>query len=214
MDTRTIGSLEVSLVGLGGNNFGGRLDAKQTRAVVDAALDAGINFVDTADVYGATRSEEYLGEALEGRRDRVVLATKVGGPLGDEAGASPARVRRAAEASLRRLRTDRIDLYQLHRPDPNTPMVETAGGVCRAAARGQGHRDRLLELRAPALLREQRRCRQRRGRRPLRQRSEPLQPARPRRRGGGAPPLRRAGARLCALLSAGNRAAHRQVPPG
>ena len=126
MDRRRIGALEVSVVGLGCNNFGVRLDAERTAAVVHAALDVGINFFDTADIYGETRSEEFLGRALAGRRDSVVIATKFGLPI-DEArqGAKPAYVRRAVEDSLRRLGTDRIDLYQLHRPDPSVPIAET-----------------------------------------------------------------------------------------
>jgi aryl-alcohol dehydrogenase-like predicted oxidoreductase len=130
METRRIGSLEVSLVGLGCNNFGGRLDSERTLSVVDAALDAGINFFDTADIYGGTRSEEFLGRALQGRRDRVVLATKFGMRIDDQRqGAKPDYVRRAAEDSLRRLNTDRIDLYQLHTPDPETPIAETLAAL-------------------------------------------------------------------------------------
>jgi aryl-alcohol dehydrogenase-like predicted oxidoreductase len=126
METRRIGSLDVTLVGLGCNNFGGRLDEERSVAVIDAALDAGINFFDTADIYGGTRSEEIIGRALRGRRDRVILATKFGMPLDDtRKGASAAYVKRAAEDSLRRLQTDRIDLFQLHRPDPETPIGET-----------------------------------------------------------------------------------------
>src|ERR687894_746217 len=117
METRRIGSLEASVVGLGCNNFGYRLGADTTSAVVDAALDAGINFFDTADVYGDTQSEEFLGRALRGRRDDVVLATKFGARVDEQRkGARPDYVRQAVEDSLRRLRTDRIDLYQLHRP--------------------------------------------------------------------------------------------------
>ena len=115
------------MVGLGCNNFGRRVDEAQSRTVVDAALDAGITLLDTADVYGDTRSEEYLGRILEGRRDRVVLATKFGSRIDESrpGGASPAYVRRAVEDSLRRLRTDRIDLCQLHEPDEETPIAET-----------------------------------------------------------------------------------------
>lgn len=129
MRTRTIGSLKVSVVGLGTNNFGERLNVAQTRKVVDAALDAGINFLDTADIYGDTDSERFLGEVLCNRRENVVLATKFGVPIDDEhpGGASPAYVRRALEDSLRRLQTDVIDLYQLHEPDPATPIAETIG---------------------------------------------------------------------------------------
>ena len=138
MRTRRIGSLEVSLAGLGTNNFGRRLDLAGTRAVVDAALDAGVTLLDTADVYGATRSEEFLGSALAGRRDRVVLATKFGMRIDDTrpGGAGPAYVRSALEDSLRRLRTDRIDLYQLHQPDPATPLADTIAVL--AALRDEG----------------------------------------------------------------------------
>ena len=130
METRRIGSLSVSLAGLGCNNFGGRLDQAATYEVVDAALDAGVTFFDTADIYGGTRSEEYLGRALAGRRDRVVIATKFGHEIDAERrGARPEYVRRAAEDSLRRLGTDRIDLYQLHRPDPGVPVADTLGAL-------------------------------------------------------------------------------------
>ena len=114
-------------MGLGCNNFGGRVDEAGTRAVIDAALDAGVNFLDTADIYGGTRSETFLGRVLEGRRDRVVLATKFGMPIDDDrpGGADPAYLRRAVDESLSRLRTDRIDLYQLHEPDPKTPIADT-----------------------------------------------------------------------------------------
>lgn len=130
METRRIGSLDVSGIGLGCNNFGWRLDYDRTVAVVDAALDAGINFLDTADIYGGTESEEFLGRALEGRRDKVVLATKFGMKVDEKRqGAKPDYVRRACEDSLRRLRTDRIDLYQLHQPDPQTPIADTLGAL-------------------------------------------------------------------------------------
>ncbi len=126
LETRRIGSLEVTVVGLGGNNFGGRLDFARTRSVVDAALEAGINFFDTADIYGGTKSEEFLGRALGARRDRVTIATKFGMAVDEKRkGAKPDYVRRAVEDSLRRLRTDRIDLYQLHQPDPETPIAAT-----------------------------------------------------------------------------------------
>jgi aryl-alcohol dehydrogenase-like predicted oxidoreductase len=125
--------LIVSVVGLGCNNFGRRLDVDQTKAVVDAAMDAGVTLLDTAESYGGGgRSEEYLGAALAGRRDQVVLATKFGalGPdmgYGPAAGAKGGRayIRRAVENSLRRLRTDYIDLYQIHTPDLVTPIEET-----------------------------------------------------------------------------------------
>ncbi|TMK58483.1 MAG: aldo/keto reductase [Actinobacteria bacterium] len=126
LPTRRIGSLEVPVVGLGCNNFGSRLDEGRTRRVVDAALEDGVTFFDTADIYGRTQSETFLGRILEGRRDRVVIATKFGMEVDrTRRGAAPAYVRRALEDSLRRLRTDRIDLYQLHEPDPATPIADT-----------------------------------------------------------------------------------------
>jgi aryl-alcohol dehydrogenase-like predicted oxidoreductase len=130
MDTRGIGSLEVSVVGLGCNNFGRRLDFDATSAVVDAALEAGITFFDTADTYGDTKSEEYLGRALGRRREGVVVATKFGSRIDEQRrGARPEYVHRAVEDSLRRLDTDRIDLYQLHTPDPDVPIEETLGAL-------------------------------------------------------------------------------------
>ena len=138
METRRIGALEVSVVGLGCNNFGGRLDAAATASVVDAALDAGINFLDTADIYGRTMSEEYLGRALAGRRDRVVLATKFGMMVDAERhGARPEYVRRALDDSLRRLGTDYVDLYQLHRPDDTVPIADTLGALDDAVKAGK-----------------------------------------------------------------------------
>jgi len=126
MEKRRIGSLEVSLAGLGCNNFGWRIDADATAAVVNAAIDAGINFFDTADVYGSGQSEEYLGRALKGRRDRVLIATKFGMKMGEgKEGAKPAYIRQAIEDSLRRLGTEYIDLYQIHRPDPSTQIADT-----------------------------------------------------------------------------------------
>lgn len=130
MERRRIGKLEVSLVGLGCNNFGWRIDKNATAAVVHAALDAGINFLDTADMYGAGQSEEYLAGALGNRRDEIVLATKFGFSMGDgKSGASPVYIREAVEASLTRLKTDRIDLYQLHTPDRATPIADTLGAL-------------------------------------------------------------------------------------
>ena len=130
MDTRKIGSLSVSIVGLGCNNFGNRLDAEASAKVIDAALDNGINFLDTADIYGGTLSEEYVGRAIAGRRDEVVIATKFGKPVDENhRGARPEYVKQAAEASLRRLATDYIDLYQIHEPDPSVPIEETLGAL-------------------------------------------------------------------------------------
>lgn len=130
MKTRRIGSLEVSVVGLGCNNFGSRLDADQTKSVLDGALDAGINFLDTADIYGKTQSETFMGRALRGRRDRIVLTTKFGMRVDERRhGARPEYVRQACDDSLRRLQTDWIDLYQLHTPDVSVPIAETLGAL-------------------------------------------------------------------------------------
>jgi aryl-alcohol dehydrogenase-like predicted oxidoreductase len=131
MQKRKLGSAgpEVSLVGLGTNNFGGRIDLAASHRVVDKALDLGVTLIDTADVYGIRGgSEEFLGQILGPRRQNIVLATKFALPM-DEAGklrgASRGYIMQAIEASLRRLKTDWIDLYQLHRPDPQTPIEET-----------------------------------------------------------------------------------------
>jgi aryl-alcohol dehydrogenase-like predicted oxidoreductase len=132
--------IEVSVVGLGCNNFGGRIDEEASRAVIDAALDAGVTFLDTADIYGGSgRSEEIIGRALSGRRDRVVLATKFGHDMGDGEAArgSRAYIRKALEASLRRLQTDRIDLYQYHRPDGVTPVEETLAALDELVREGK-----------------------------------------------------------------------------
>jgi aryl-alcohol dehydrogenase-like predicted oxidoreductase len=130
MEKRSLGSLGVSVVGVGCNNFGTRLDESATKRVVLGALDAGINFFDTADIYGATQSEVLLGKALGARRDEVVIATKFGMPIDDDHyGASPSYVRQACEDSLRRLGTDHIDLYQLHYPDDTVPIADTLGAL-------------------------------------------------------------------------------------
>ncbi|WP_456697458.1 aldo/keto reductase [Aeromicrobium sp. P5_D10] len=142
---RTLGSsdIEVSTLGIGCNAFGARIDLEQTRKVVDAAIDSGVTFFDTADVYGFGESEELLGAALGTRRDDVVVATKFGmdmqGVNGDDQGrrGSKAYVRTAVEASLRRLGTDRIDLYQLHTPDPSTPLEETLGVLTELVTEGK-----------------------------------------------------------------------------
>jgi aryl-alcohol dehydrogenase-like predicted oxidoreductase len=136
---RELGSLRVSVVGLGCNNFGGRLDESATRAVVDAALDTGVTFFDTADIYGNHGgSEELLGRALQGRRDEVVLATKFGKEMGDgaEFRGSRAYIRAALAASLQRLQTDVIDLYQHHEEDPGTPLEETIGALDELVVEG------------------------------------------------------------------------------
>jgi aryl-alcohol dehydrogenase-like predicted oxidoreductase len=146
MDFRRLGNsgLVVSVVGLGTNNLGMKLDMDQSREVVDAALEQGITLFDTADSYG--QSEQRLGELLEGRRDDVVIATKFGSDvrrLGNDNGVdwdargSRRYIRRAVEASLRRLRTDWIDLYQLHRPDPQTPIEETLAALTELVREGK-----------------------------------------------------------------------------
>ncbi|HWF15879.1 MAG TPA: aldo/keto reductase [Acidimicrobiales bacterium] len=138
METRTIGSFKVSVVGLGCNNFGMRIGRKETDAVVGAALDAGITLFDTADIYGGTKSETYLGAALGSRREEIVLASKFGAPYeGHEGGASATYIRTAVEDSLARLGTDHIDLYQLHFPDPKTPIAETIGALSALVAQGK-----------------------------------------------------------------------------
>jgi aryl-alcohol dehydrogenase-like predicted oxidoreductase len=138
MEMRAIGSLRVTSVGLGTNNFGFGMTAEAVPPVVEAALAAGINFFDTSDSYGT--SEERLGKALGRRRDQALIATKFGSPvIGEDGtgGARPDYVRRAVDASLRRLGTDRIDLYQLHRPDPSTPIADTLGALAEAVQAGK-----------------------------------------------------------------------------
>jgi aryl-alcohol dehydrogenase-like predicted oxidoreductase len=137
VDRRQIGSLDVSVVGLGTNNFGMGMNGDDVPPVVDAALEAGINFFDTSDSYGD--SEERLAKALGGHRDEVVIATKFGSPVGKDGtgGADPAYVREAVERSLRQLGTDRIDLYQLHRPDPHTPIADTLGVLDELVRQGK-----------------------------------------------------------------------------
>ena len=130
MEYRTLGNsgLKISALGLGANNFGWWAEEEASIAVIHRALDLGINYIDTADSYDVGRSEEFIGKALKGKRDRVLLATKFARPMGDgpnERGGSRYYIMRAVEASLRRLQTDYIDLYQMHVPDPATPIEET-----------------------------------------------------------------------------------------
>jgi aryl-alcohol dehydrogenase-like predicted oxidoreductase len=130
MQYRSLGSsgLKVSVVGLGTNQFGGKVDQKSVTEIISAAIDQGINFIDTADVYQKGRSEETIGAALKGRREKVLLATKVFHPTGEDpnqAGASRHHIIEGVENSLRRLDTDHIDLYQIHRWDKDTPIEET-----------------------------------------------------------------------------------------
>jgi aryl-alcohol dehydrogenase-like predicted oxidoreductase len=138
MKNKQIGSLDVSVVGLGCNNFGMRIDADATRAVVDAAIEAGIDYFDTAEMYGGGLSEQYLGMALAGRRESVHIATKWGAtPPGVERPGRRDEVRTAVEGSLARLGTDYIDHYQLHRPDPDTPVEETLGALAELVTEGK-----------------------------------------------------------------------------
>src|SRR5215471_14688173 len=135
MEYRKLGDsgLKVSLAGLGCNNFGMRCDFEQSRAVIDRALDQGINFFDTADIYGNRGgSEEMLGKALGSRRRDAIIASKFGMPMGDtpyQRGGSRRYIMWAVEASLRRLGTDYLDLYQIHQPDPETPQEETLAAL-------------------------------------------------------------------------------------
>jgi aryl-alcohol dehydrogenase-like predicted oxidoreductase len=161
MRMRSLGPLEVSVVGLGTNNFGRRIDEVAAALVIDAAIEAGVTFFDTADVYGGSGgSESIIGNVLVGRRDRVVLATKFGKPMGDGAmrRGSADYIRRALDASLRRLQTDVIDLYQHHEEDPDTPLEETiatldglvAEGVIRAYGTSNYRPETLRRARALA----------------------------------------------------------------
>jgi aryl-alcohol dehydrogenase-like predicted oxidoreductase len=142
MDYRRLGNsgLKVSEIGLGCNNFGMRIDQAATDAVVAAALDAGVNFFDTADIYGGLKSEVMLGQALGARRAEVIVATKFANPTGarpDQRGGSRGYVVKAVEASLKRLGTDYIDLYQMHLPDADTPIEETLRALDDAVRMGK-----------------------------------------------------------------------------
>jgi len=142
MDHRRLGDsgLKVSEIGLGCNNFGMRIDQDGTNAVIAAAIDHGVTFMDTADVYGGQgKSEEMMGVALKGRRHEVILATKFASPMGapEKRGGSRRYVLEAVEASLRRLQTDYIDLYQMHQPDRDTPIEETLGALDDLVTQGK-----------------------------------------------------------------------------
>jgi aryl-alcohol dehydrogenase-like predicted oxidoreductase len=138
-ELRKVGSLDVSVAGLGCNNFGMRIDEDASKAVVDAALDAGVNHFDTAEMYGGGLSEEFLGRALGARRDDAIITTKFGGRRGEDgvAPGSAANMRRALEVSLTRLDTDHIDLYLLHVPDESTPIFETLTALNEAVDQGK-----------------------------------------------------------------------------
>src|SRR3954447_14494482 len=142
MRKRTLGDggPEVTVVGLGTNNFGARCDLEQTRAVIEAALEQGVTLFDTADIYSQGTSESYIGEVLEGRRERVLLATKFGKPMDDGPElprGSREYIRWAVEGSLRRLRVETIDVYQMHEPDPSTPIEETLGALDELVREGK-----------------------------------------------------------------------------
>src|SRR3954452_2075654 len=142
MRTRELGrgGPEVSVVGLGTNNFGPRIDFERAKAVVDAAIEHRITLFDTADIYGQGTSEEFIGRALEGRRDRVLIATKFGKEMDEnphDSRGSREYIRSVVEASLRRLRTDVIDVYQTHEPDLLTPIEETLGALHELVQEGE-----------------------------------------------------------------------------
>jgi aryl-alcohol dehydrogenase-like predicted oxidoreductase len=142
MEYRKLGNsgLQVSAVGLGTNNFGGRMEAEPAARVVEEAIDLGINFIDTADIYSKHLSEEYIGRAVKGKRQQVLIATKLGGGMGDgpnEKGASRQHIMRAVEESLHSLNTDYIDLYQIHFPDPTTPIEETLRALTDLVCQGK-----------------------------------------------------------------------------
>jgi aryl-alcohol dehydrogenase-like predicted oxidoreductase len=136
MKTNKIGSLDATVVGLGTNNFGFSMEQDEVDLVFDRAIEVGINFLDTADSYLA--SEERLAKSLRGRRDQILIATKFGSPVdGGKGGASDAYVREAVERSLRNLNIETIDLYQIHRPDPSTPIAETLGALGELVQEGK-----------------------------------------------------------------------------
>ncbi len=140
MEYRSLGGsgLRVSVAGLGCNNFGMRIDYDKTVEVLNAAIDAGVNFFDTARMYGGGKSEEFMGQALKGKRDQVILATKFGGPTKPhDATGSRQHMMRSVELSLTALQTDYIDLYQLHYPDPATPIEETLSAMDTLVQQGK-----------------------------------------------------------------------------
>ncbi len=138
MEMRRVGTIEVSVAGLGCNNFGMRIDEAASKHVVDAALEVGVNHFDTADIYGQGKSEEFLGRALGSRRDEAVITSKVGMAVPDgEHGGSESYIHRHCDESLARLGTDRIDLYLLHQPDPETPIAETLSAFAKLVADGK-----------------------------------------------------------------------------
>ena len=213
MRTRALGSsdLAVSVVGLGCNQLGTRVDEAGTRAIVDAALDAGITFFDTAESYGGGRSEELLGRALAGRRDRARDRDEVRLGPGASAG-SREYVRGAIEGSLRRLGTDRIDLYQYHRPDGVTPIEETLGALSELVAEGKVRFVGSSQL-SGAQVAEADEVARARGLDAVRLGAEPVLAPRARGRARPRPGVRAARDRRDPVLPARARAADGQVPP-
>ena len=166
MQKRKIGSLDASVIGVGCNNLGGRIDETRTREVIDAALDQGINFFDTADMYAEGRSEELIGRFVvdRGHRSQVLIATKFGQDMpGQGRGARPEYVKRAFEASLKRLRTDYIDLYQLHLPDPDVPIAETLGALNELVKAGKVREIGCSNFSAPQIVDAEEAAERRRG---------------------------------------------------
>ena len=139
MEMRSIGSVPVPISGIGCNNFGRRIDEGRTREVIDAALEVGANLFDTADLYGDTKSEEFLGRHLTGRRERAVIVSKFGmrTPPDGMTGGDPRWVRRACEESLSRLATDHLDVYLLHEPDDQTPIEDTLSAMSALVDEGK-----------------------------------------------------------------------------
>lgn len=138
MKTGTIGSLQVSTLGIGCNNLGMKLEYPESEKLLHGALDLGVNYFDTADMYGGTQSESFIGKALADRRDKAVIATKFGMQLDENRkGAHPSYVKQACDASLQRLQTDYIDLYILHTPDPSVPIADTLGALNELVAAGK-----------------------------------------------------------------------------
>ena len=216
LETRPAGGgvLQATVVGIGCNNFGRRLDAEATARVVLTALEEGITFFDTADTYGNGQSEEMLGAALKGRREEAVIATKFGHPSGGEghSGASRRWIRIAVEGSLRRLGTDWIDLYQMHMPDPATPIEETLETLTELVSEGKVRCVGSSNL-AGWQIADADWIEQNSWSHAVHQRAERVQPPQPIRRGGGHPRVRSLRRRHDSVQPARQRRAHGQTSP-